>query len=61
MHESFGEKLVYLVRSSAESPFSGLLSAKRVEIETFFSFDPQVPFRMYAKVGPLDETSTLEN
>jgi hypothetical protein len=49
------------VSSSAESPFSGLLSAKRVEIETFFSLDPQVPFRMYAKVGPVDETSALGN
>lgn len=49
------------MRSSAERPFSGLLSAKRVEIETFFSLDPQVPFRMYAKVGPVDETSTFGN
>lgn len=36
----------YLVRSKAERPFAGLLSAKRVEIDRFLSFDPQVPFKM---------------
>lgn len=37
----------YLVRSKAVRPFSGLLSAKSVEIDKFFSFEPQVPLRIY--------------
>lgn len=43
-------KMTYFVRSAADKPVAGLLSAKSVEMERFFSLAPHVPFIMYPKV-----------
>lgn len=48
-----------MVISRADNPFSGLLSANRVEIERLFSLEPQVPFRMQLNVGDAGATSML--
>lgn len=44
------DKKTYFVRSAADKPVAGLLSANSVEIERFLSFAPQVPLIMYPKV-----------
>lgn len=50
----------YLVRSKADNPLEGFLSANSTEIETFFSLAPHVPLTMQAKAGS-GVTSTLEH